>query len=155
LHIEHSLEGTNLAKILARSEQTEPQPGGTRNQKTYRIKQIEINGAQVTMNSSPAAEPPVTISLPDIQMENVSNSDGAGLTLAQVFEKIFIKMTATAFRTGKTEIPAEMLLTFSSDLSRFAPELEIGIPEKAKGILEKASGILRGLFKEVEEKPAE
>jgi uncharacterized protein involved in outer membrane biogenesis len=155
LHIEHSLEGTNLAKILGRFEQIEPQPGGTRNQKTYRIKQLEINGAQVTMNSSPAAKSPVVVSLPDIQMENVSSSDGAGLTLAQVFEKIFIKMTATAFRTGKTEIPPEMLLTFSSDLSRFAPELEIGIPEKAKGILEKAGGILKGLFKEGKEKTAE
>jgi len=153
LNIEHSLKGTNLAQIFSRLNQAESEEGGAKKQKTYKIKQLEINGARVTMNSVPTAKPAVILTLPDIHMENVSSADGAGLTLAQVFEKVFVKMTQTAFRTGTTEIPSELLLNVSADLTPYAPELEIGIPEKAKGILEKAGGILRDLFKE-EKKPA-
>lgn len=154
LDIEHSLQGTNLAKLLEKIQPAGPQGTEPARQKTFKIKRLEINGARVSMSSSLTARPPVVVSLPDIELENVSNADGGGLTLAQVFEKVLVKMAATAFRTGKAQIPAELLLNVSSDLTPFAPELEIGIPEKAKGLMEKAQGILKDLFKG-EETPGE
>jgi uncharacterized protein involved in outer membrane biogenesis len=147
LNIKYTFNGTNLAKVLSRINSGTPSTDQKQKQKRYRIRQIEINGAKVAIDSSVGAELPVVLTLPDIVMENVSSSDGAGLTLAQVFEKVAVKMTATAIRTGKTEIPPVMLLDISTDLKQYAPELEIGIPEKAKGILEKAQGILQDLLK--------
>jgi uncharacterized protein involved in outer membrane biogenesis len=147
LNIEYTFNGTNLAKVLSRIDSGTVPVDQKQKQRTYQIRQIEINGAKVTMDSSVGAELPVTLTLPDIVMENVSSSDGKGLTLAQVFEKVAVKMTATAIRTGKTEIPPVMLLDVSTDLKQYAPELEIKISEKAQGILEKAQGILMDLLK--------
>jgi uncharacterized protein involved in outer membrane biogenesis len=147
LYLEHSLQGTNLGKVFGKIKKSEPETGEPKKQKTYRIKKLEINGARVTISSSLTGKPPVVITLPDIHMENVSSGEGAGLTLAQVFEKVFVKMSETAFRTGRAEIPADLLMNVSTDLSRYAPELGVGIPEKAKGMLEKAGNALRGLFK--------
>jgi len=138
--------------VLAQIERAEPKTGEHK-QKTYRIQNVQITGARVTINSALTEKPPVVIVLPDIHMENVSSADGAGLPLARVFEKVLVRMTQTAFTTGSKEIPAELLLNVSADLTPYAPELAISLPEKAKGYLEKAQDFLKDLFKPDETTP--
>lgn len=151
LTVEQSTRGTNMALVLANvkgekkaEEKPEEKPG---KEKLYRIKMLQINGAKVTFASFLTAKEPVTVQLPDIQLENISNADGTGVTLAQLFQKVFVKMIETALRTGKGIVPSEIMTDVTGQLGQFAPELAVGVGEKAKGVIDKTGETLKGLFK--------
>lgn len=148
LTIEQSTRGTNMAQVLANIEGGEKKPAEKpEKQKLYRIKMLQINGAKVTFASFLTAKEPMTVQLPDIQLENISNADGTGVTLAQLFQKVFVKMIETAIRTGKGIVPTDIMNDVTGQLGQFAPELAIGVGEKAKGAIDKAGETLKGLFK--------
>ncbi len=155
LTIEQSPRGTNMALVLENvkgeekaGEKAEEKPEEKpKKEKLYRVKMLQINGAKVTFASFLTAKEPITVQLPDIQLENISNADGTGVTLAQLFQKVFVKMIETAMRTGKGIVPTDIMNDVSGQLGQFAPELATGVGEKAKGAIEKAGETLKGLFK--------
>lgn len=154
LTIEQSLHGTNMAAVLenvkgeekAEEKAEEEREEKPKKQKLYRVKMLQINGAKVTFASFLSAKEPVTVQLPDIQLENISSADGTGVTLAQLFQKVFVKMTETALRTGQGVVPTEIMNDVTGQLGQFAPELAGGVGEKAKGAIEKAGETLKGIF---------
>ncbi|RJP75142.1 MAG: AsmA family protein [Candidatus Abyssobacteria bacterium SURF_17] len=82
LTIEQSTQGTNMALVLGSMKKDAPTDETAERQKRYRIRTLQIRDAKVAFASSLTAKAPVTIPLPDIELENVSNADGTGLTLA-------------------------------------------------------------------------
>ena len=154
LTIEHSARGTNMSQLLKNiegegREQKEPEkeaPEKEKPEKTYTIKMLRITGAKATFDSFLTAKAPVTVALPDIEMENISSADGKGLVLAQVFRMVLVKMIETAFTAGEGTIPVDMATDMVDDLSEFVPELGDELTGKAKGLIEKGTEGLRKLF---------
>ena len=147
LAIEQSARGTNVSVLLANIEGEEKKGGEEARQKLYRIKMLRITGAKVTFSSFVTMKAPVTVPLPDIQIENLSNDDGTGLILAQVIRRVLVGMLQTAMTQGKGIIPAEAISDLRGDLGRFVPEPAGEALDRTKGALEKAGEGLKGLFK--------
>jgi hypothetical protein len=150
LAIEQSTRGTNLSAILSKLKSEKPgtaKPGAEgKPEKKYRVKLLRISGAKVTFSSFTPGAAPVTVSLPDIQMENISSEDGTGVTLGKVIERVLAKMIQTALASGEGVIPAEIIGDVTGDLRGLVPGIADTTLDKAKGALEKAGGAIKGLF---------
>lgn len=160
LIIERSISGTNMSVVLGNIKRTtipkkepeteEPEPEEPEKQKTFRIKLLHITGAEVTFASFMTAGKPITIPLPEIKRENISNADGTGMELAQVVEEVLVEMMQTGLAEGKGVVPIDVLNDVRGDLGALAPELAGTVTDQAEELLEKTTGALRGLFKKEE-----
>lgn len=154
--IEQSLNGTNAKVIMGniqagepkeeKPEKEKPKEDKPEKEKTYRIKLLRITGAKVTFASFLTAKQPVTVPLPEIRIEDLSNADGTGLTLAKVFERVLVEIIQTALKEGKGIIPASISNDVIGDVSQFVPEFAGDMMDKAKGLMEEAGEKLKGLF---------
>jgi len=156
LTIEQSAAGTNMSVVLGNIKRTTPakekpkkeepkeeEPG---KQKTFRVKLLRITGAKVTFASFMTAGKPITVPLPEIKMENISNADGSGMELAQVIEKVLVEMMQKALTEGKGLVPIDIMNDVRGDLGKLAPELAGSVSDTAQELLEKTTGSLKGLF---------
>jgi uncharacterized protein involved in outer membrane biogenesis len=147
LTIEQSVHGTNLAALMANIQGEGTKEDGAAEQKSYRIKVLRITGAEVTFSSLLTTEAPVTVPLPDIRIENLSDEDGTGLILAQVIETVLVRMLRAAIVEGQGEIPSEIISSLRGDLGQYVPELGGGALDAAKSALEKMGEKVKGMFK--------
>ena len=147
LTIEQSVHGTNLAALLENIQGGGAKGDEGAEQKSYRIKVLRITGAEVTFSSALTTEAPMTVSLPDIRIENLSNEDGTGLVLAQVIEQVLVRMLRAAIVEGEGEIPSEVISSLRGDLGQYVPELDVGALDAAKDALERMGEKVKGLFK--------
>lgn len=153
LAVEQSISGTNISKIFEDTDSPGPgdsEPGGGKAEKTYRIEVLRIKDASVVFSTFLTAKAPVTVSLPDIEMKDISSDDGTGLILAQVIRRVLVRMIRPAMTESKGAIPREMMKDIRKNLPGFAPSLMDDALERSKDIVEKAKEALKELF----EKPA-
>jgi uncharacterized protein involved in outer membrane biogenesis len=156
LTIEQSANGTNTKVVLAQIQgeeqkgespkQEAEKPERTEKQTTYRIKTLRITGATVTFASFLTEKQPITVPLPDIELDNLSNADGTGLTLARVFERVLLEIIRTALREGKGVVPASISNDVVDDIGQFAPDLAGNMMDKAKALLNEAGEKLKEMF---------
>jgi uncharacterized protein involved in outer membrane biogenesis len=161
LIVEQSGTGTNMSVVLENIKRTvpakeepakeeaaeeEPKEEEPAAQKTFRIKLLRITGAEVTFASFMSAGKPITVPLPEIKMENISNSDGSGMQLAEVIEKVLVEMMQKALTEGKGIVPIDIMNDVRGDLGALAPELAGSVTDTAEELLEKTTETLKGLF---------
>ncbi len=148
LRIEQSARGANVRLVLENLKGEKPgEPAAEpEKQKKYRIKLLRITGAQVTFASFLPGQQPITVSLPEIQMENVTSDQGTGLVLGRVIEVVLAKMIQTALVERRNLIPAEISNIVAGELQTVVPGLPVDILEKARGVLERGTETLKGLF---------
>ncbi|GAB4340206.1 MAG: hypothetical protein Kow0099_16000 [Candidatus Abyssubacteria bacterium] len=150
LTIEQSMSGANVRIVLENVQgekpTREPAEKKLEEEKKYRIHLLRLTGAQVTFASFLPGQQPITVSLPDMQMENVSSEDGTGLVLGRVLEVILVKMIQTALVERKDLIPAEISNVVAGELRTVVPGLPQSALEKAKEALERGTEKLKGLF---------
>jgi uncharacterized protein involved in outer membrane biogenesis len=157
LVVEQSTTGTNMSVVLGNIKRKVPvkeEPEGEKppakepkKQKTFRIGELRITDAQVTFASFLTKGSPMTVSLPEIKMEDISNADGSGMRLGQVIQEVLVKMMETALTEGKGDIPIDVLNDVRGDLGALAPELSGSMSDTAQEMLEKTTDSLKGLFK--------
>jgi hypothetical protein len=140
--IEQTPGGSNLAEFFERldslaAKETEP---GQKEATTYRIKKLRIIGAKARFSSYLTAKVPVTVPLPDIEMNDISSDGGEGLVLAHVVKVVLTRIMGVAVAEGAGTVPSDMMKGIKGSLKDVAP----GIAEE--GTLEKAKGVIRGLF---------
>ena len=156
LIVEQSSTGTNMSVVLenikrtvpAKKEPAEEKPKEEEpaEQKTFRVKLLRITGAEVTFASFITGGQPITVPLPEIKMENISNADGSGMELAQVVEKVLVEMMQKALTEGEGIVPIGIMNDVRGDLGKLAPELAGSVADTAEELLEKTTDALRGLF---------
>ena len=155
LTIEQSSSGTNMSVVLGNIKRTtpsgeqkteEPKEEEAGKQKTFRVKLLRITGAKVTFASFMTGNKPITVPLPEIKMENISNADGSGMELAQLIEKVLVEMMQKALTEGKGLVPIDVMNDVRGDLGKLAPELAGNVADTAQELLEKTTGSLKGLF---------
>jgi len=147
LTVEQSIHGTNLAAVMENIQSEKTKDGAKTKEKSYRIKMLKITGARVTFSSLVAMKSPVTIPLPDIQIQNLTNEDGTGLILAQVVQRVLVKMLQAALTEGKGLMPTEALSDLRRDLGNVVPDLAGSTLGTAKGTLAETAERMKGLFK--------
>jgi hypothetical protein len=150
--IEQSSGGTNLSKLFenidtgAPAETTEAEPEAPKEEKTYRIKKLKISGAKVTFSSFLPGKEPMTVSLPVIEMNDMSSKDGTGLILAQVIKQVLTKMLTTGVTEGQGTISQDAMREITGNLQDLAPDIQGDALDQTKGVMEKATSAVKGLF---------
>lgn len=142
--IEQSPGGSNISELFERLDAlAAKETGSTETEaKTYRIKKLRIIGAKARFSSYLTAKVPVTVPLPDIEMNDISSSDGSGLTLAHVVKAVLTRMMGVAVTEGAGTVPADMMKGITGSL----PGIAEGAAGETKGVMEKASGAIKGLL---------
>lgn len=110
-------------------EQSDEGPG-----KRFRIGLVKITAAQ--FEYQPAGASPVTVTLPDIELKELSDRQGKPLLLADVFSQILQSMTREAIDLPALQLPPEI----NESLERIAAGDTKAIEEAVKT----AEGLLKG-----------
>jgi hypothetical protein len=142
--IEQSPGGSNLSELFERldalaakeAESAETKP------KTYRIKKLRIIGAKARFASYLTAKVPVTVPLPDIEMDDISSADGSGLAPAHVVKLVLTRVLNVAVTEGAGTVPADMMKGITGSL----PGISDGAAGQTQGAMKKARGAVRGLL---------
>jgi hypothetical protein len=143
--IEQSPGGSNLSELFERLDAiaAKEKDAGETKVKTYRIKKLRIIGAKARFASYLTAKVPVTVPLPDIEMNDISSEDGGGLALAHVVKTVLMRVLGVAVTEGAGTVPSDMMKGITGSLQGFVP----GITEQKKGAMEKTRGAVRGLLR--------
>jgi hypothetical protein len=142
--IEQSAGGSNLSELFEKldalaAKEAEP---GQKKPKTYRIKKLRIIGAKARFSSHLTAKVPVTVPLPDIEMNDISSNDGNGLVLAHVVKVVLTRVLGVAVTEGAGTVPSDMMKGITGSLKGLGDGTE-----QTKGVTEKATGAIKGLFR--------
>lgn len=143
--IEQSAEGSNLSELLEKLDALAAKEtrSGEEKAKTYRIKKLRIIGAKARFSSYLTAKVPVTIPLPDIEMNDISSNDGSGLVLAHVVKEVLVRVLGVAVTEGSGTIPLDMV----KGITKRLPGIEEGATGQTKGAMEKAGGAVKVLLR--------
>ena len=147
--IEQSAGGSNLSELFKKldalaAKETEP---GQKKAKTYRIKKLRIIGAKARFSSYLTAKVPITVPLPDIEMNDISSDDGSVLVLAHVVKAVLMRVMGVAVTEGAGTVPLDMMKGISGSLKGLVPGIAGEGTEQTNGVMEKATGAIRGLFR--------
>jgi uncharacterized protein involved in outer membrane biogenesis len=101
---ETGLAGSNIGKILDNVEaagggasSSEPPPPTTGSSKKFRVKDIQINGAKVTL-SVPGLKP-VVVPLENLRVQNIG-TDGSGVNAAQLTREVLKPLLASVTKAA-------------------------------------------------------
>lgn len=149
-----SLGRNNLGDLIKNldsdKEKRSREPQKARSRKTFRIDLIRITGAKVRFHL--LAGRTADLTLPDIELKDLKNSDGTPLLLADVFRQVLSQMGVAAFKKAKGIVPDDLLNGFGNSLgsaTALIRGLGTRLTERVGRIGKEATGLVGDSAKEL------
>ena len=128
---------TNLGEVMDRIKANQPSPGQKQEQKHYKVDLIRVTNTQVRFATGNGGTKDIT--LPDIELRDVQNTDGTPVVLADIVGQVLTAMAQSIAAQGKGMIPDDALGEMGKSIDSAAGALKKGAGDVQKG--------LEGLFK--------
>jgi hypothetical protein len=129
LFIEQHVDGSNTQTILDTLKSRVPESSPSKSDRRFKVDRIVVRNvnARVSLFSELTKRDPITISLPEIVIEDLDSDNAKGLLLEELIQKILPAIIEAVLKEGGDVLPPDLTDALNAQLSTWTKD--IGLPD--------------------------
>jgi len=147
MHIEQQMSSSNISVIMKNLQRLggdEPEDKEASEGTKFKVDEITIRN--VVAHVKVLVGPELTIKIPEIKMEGVTDDNAAGVVLPELVGRILPAVLAAVLESGKGVLPADLSNILQGDVSAVAAHLGGQVEKMVKGVQGDITKALKGVL---------